>query len=464
MSESSANIQYQPTPGLSYEPREPVYWDPAGLRAETRRTFEICHGCRLCFKYCDVFPALFALLDQTHGGDVRRITEGETAEVLGACFQCKLCEVQCPYTRREGHPFQLDFPALVHRHAAQRARRRGLRLRDCVLGAPDAVGRLARLSLGLANVANRWRAVRWGLEKTLGIHRDKLLPPFARRSFEAWARRTGRLAAAPGAEAVLFQTCYVQHNAPELGRDTIDVLERNGVGVRCVAGLQCCGMPAWEHGDLGAVRRQAAANLRRLDPFVRAGATVLAINPTCAMMMRREHPALVDPADRPAAERLAAAIRDPAEFLWSIRNEPRFNTAFRSTPGGTIAYHAPCHLRAQAIGFRGRDLVRRIPGVRVSLVQECSGHDGTYAMTVEGFAPSARIGRKAFEGLGDVDARLWATECPLAALQFRQHAGRVALHPMSILARAYREDGFPERLPPAPPAPAGAPAPEEAPA
>jgi len=37
---------------------------------------------------------------------------------------------------------------------------------------------------------------------------------------------------------------------------------------------------------------------------------------------------------------------------------------------------------------------------------------------------------------------VWATDCPLAALQFAQHAGRRPLHPLSILARAYREDGF----------------------
>ena len=45
---------------------------------------------------------------------------------------------------------------------------------------------------------------------------------------------------------------------------------------------------------------------------------------------------------------------------------------------------------------------------------------------------------------GDVsaDARVWATDCPLAALQFRQHAGVAPMHPMSILARAYRADGF----------------------
>jgi len=39
------------------------------------------------------------------------------------------------------------------------------------------------------------------------------------------------------------------------------------------------------------------------------------------------------------------------------------------------------------------------------------------------------------------------TDCPLAAVQFQQHAGKKGVHPMSILARAYREDGFPTRVP-----------------
>ena len=42
----------------------------------------------------------------------------------------------------------------------------------------------------------------------------------------------------------------------------------------------------------------------------------------------------------------------------------------------------------------------------------------------------------------EAGAEVWATDCPLAALQFQQHAGKKPLHPMSILARAYRADGF----------------------
>ena len=446
MHDDQRPIAYKPTDGLSYEPAEARYWDPEALQKEIVRTFEICHGCRLCFKYCDAFPALFSLLDETHEGDVRRITPGETQAIMNACFQCKLCEVQCPYTRREKHEFQLDFPALVHRFRAQGARRRRPGLRDRLLRDPDMAGRLARASLGIANIANRVKANRWIMEKTAGIHRHKLLPDFARSTFESWARRTGRVARDTAVEAVLFQTCFVQHNDPRIGRDTIDVLERNGVNVKCAERLRCCGMPAWEHGDLESVRRQAAANLKILLPFVERGAKVLVINPTCSMMMRREHPALVSPEERPAAEKVAAAVMDPGEYLWSIRNEPRFNTDFRSTPGGPVAYHAPCHLRAQGIGFKGRDLLRKIPGVQPVTVMECCGHNGTYAMTVEGFEPSARVGRKAFEGMREANAGTWASDCPLAAIQFQQHAGVKPMHPMTILARAYREDGFPSRV------------------
>lgn len=446
--ESGQRISYLPTKGLSYDPTEAVYWDRAALDGEVRRAFEICHGCRMCFKYCGSFPTLFSMLDGPADGDVRRLGEEDVQRVMDACFQCKLCEVQCPYTPRDGHQFQLDFPKLVHRYDAVRRREGGgtlrHRLREQVLGDPDASGKLARASLGMANVANHAKPLRVLMEGTLGIHRDKLLPDFAREPFDAWAEAEGLVKPEPGGEAVLFQTCFVQHNEPQIGKDALEVMRACGVDVRVVKDLVCCGMPAWEHGDLETLRKKAHRNLDLLMPSVERGAKVLVVNPTCSMMMRREWPHLLEGADRARAEKLAAAVMDPSEFLWGIRNEPRFVKAFKSVPpGGAIAYHAPCHLRAQGIGFKGRDLLRRIPGVRIEAsVLECCGHDGTYAMTVEGFEPSQRVGRKAFEAMQAPGAKVWSTDCPLAALQFQQHAGTKPLHPLSILARATREHGF----------------------
>jgi glycerol-3-phosphate dehydrogenase subunit C len=448
MSETNTRISYLPTSGLSYDPSKPVYWEPEALQKEVTRVFEICHGCRLCFKYCDVFPNLFSLLDNKYEGDVTRITSTETRSIMNACFQCKLCEVQCPYTPRDNHQFQLDFPKLVHRYGAQRVRKEGNSLRDRLLGNPDGAGLLARLSLGIANVLNRVPLQRWLMEKFLGIHRSKKLPDFAASTFEKWASREGLIAGKKDCEVVLFQTCYVQNNEPGIGRDTVAVMRKNGVNLQCVRGLECCGMPRWESGDIENLRAQARSNIDKLMPYVEHGAKVVAINPTCSMMMRREYPELVAPEGKERARRLAAAVMDPSEYLWSIRNEPRFSTDFKSTPGDTVGYHAPCHLRAQAIGFKGRDLLRKIPGVVPKTVSECCGHDGTYAMKVEGFEPSQRAGARAFAGMKGTESKVWSTDCPLAAIQFEQHAGVKPMHPMTILARAYREDGFPQRVTP----------------
>jgi len=77
------------------------------------------------------------------------------------------------------------------------------------------------------------------------------------------------------------------------------------------------------------------------------------------------------------------------------------------------------------VGFKGRDLIKKIPGVeKVATVMECCGHNGTYAMRVSGFEASARIGKKAFDAMKEADALVWASECPLAAIQFEQHRAR----------------------------------------
>ncbi|MBT5793954.1 MAG: hypothetical protein HOI10_03690, partial [Deltaproteobacteria bacterium] len=261
MEETQTRISYLPTDSLTYDPSDSKYWDKNELDKEIERTFEICHGCRMCFKYCDSFPTLFNFIDKQYDGDVKKIKPKETQQVMDACFQCKLCEVQCPYTIRDGHEFKLDFPKLVHRHKAIHSKNKPKSLRDNVLANPDKAAMMARASFGLANTMNRVGAHRWFMEKLLGIHRNKLLPDFSFTTFEKWAIKKGLMRKINKAETVLFQTCYVQNNEPQIGKDTIEVLEKNKVDCACVKGLKCCGMPAWEQGDLETLRANARHNL-----------------------------------------------------------------------------------------------------------------------------------------------------------------------------------------------------------
>ncbi|HJW08102.1 MAG TPA: hypothetical protein VJ483_00610, partial [Holophagaceae bacterium] len=56
-------ISYVAGKGTVYDPSDARYWDEALLKEEVERAFEICHGCRMCFKYCDSFPNLFKAID-----------------------------------------------------------------------------------------------------------------------------------------------------------------------------------------------------------------------------------------------------------------------------------------------------------------------------------------------------------------------------------------------------------------
>ncbi|MBD3334411.1 MAG: anaerobic glycerol-3-phosphate dehydrogenase subunit C [Candidatus Eisenbacteria bacterium] len=442
------NIKYEPTDGLTYNPNENKYWDENALQKEIIRTFDLCHSCRMCFKFCQSFPTLFRAVDELDG-DVRQLSPRTTQQVVDECFQCKLCYTNCPYTAAEGHPYVIDFPRLMLRANAIRRRKEGVPFRERMLGDPDRIGKIGSRTASLANWANSFRPHRILMEKFMGVHRDKLLPRFAGRTFRQWflGNNEGREETATGKHpVVLFPTCFVNYNNPAVGEAALAVLAHNDCRVAC-PDLNCCGMPALDGGDLDFARKQAAANVRRLRPYAEKGYRIAVVNPTCSLMMRSEYPELLsDYKDREVADashKVVAATRDISEFLNDLRKEGDFKEDFKSTPGAEVAYHTPCHLRMQSIGFRGRDLMRRIPGVKPKLVMECCGHDGTWAMKREYFELSQKNGQKAFDGMQDTAAEVWSTDCPLAALQFEQACGRKAHHPVEVLAKAYREGGFP---------------------
>jgi Fe-S oxidoreductase len=433
---------------LSYNATEEKYWDQAGVDMEIDRVFDICNGCRLCFNLCPSFPALFDAADRVDG-EVREMTAAEKGDVVDLCYNCKMCEVKCPYTTRDGHEFQLDFARLIMRQKAVKAKREGVSLRDRMLGNPDLLGSVGSLTPALANWSCRNDLQRAVMEKLLGIHRDKKLPDFADETFEKWLARNPLPAAPaePAAKVVLFPTCFINYYNPGPGKAAVDVLTRNGVEVACTK-QNCCGMPAIDGGDVEFAQKQARSNIASMLPYVRAGYKIAALNPTCSMTMKKEY---LDILHGDEVKEFAAAVVDPHEVLWALKQEGKFNREFLSTPN-SVAYHVPCHLKSQQIGLRSRDLMRTIPGIAVTTVDACTAHDGTWAMKKEYFELSMKWGKKAFDGMREANAEIMATDCPLSAIQIEQATGIRPIHPIEVLARAYAEDGFPSAVPPPTPA------------
>src|ERR1700689_1639790 len=157
----------------------PAFYDAHALEQELERVFDICHGCRRCFSLCNAFPTLFDAVDATPEGEVAAGDKKVFWEVVDHCYLCDMCFMtKCPYV--PPHPWNVDFPHLMLRAKAVGARTRGLGLRERVLSATDAVGRIAGIPVvcEIVNAANRNATMRKVLDKTLGVDARAPLPQF----------------------------------------------------------------------------------------------------------------------------------------------------------------------------------------------------------------------------------------------------------------------------------------------
>jgi Fe-S oxidoreductase len=405
--------------------------DRASLDAELTRIADICHGCRRCFSLCPSFDVLFKGLDVDEvDGDVEKLPAKVLNDFVDLCYECRLCVPHCPYV--PPHRWGVHIPHLVLDARRVRVKENGLPLRDRVLSNPDRIGRLSRPAAPLANWVSTLPVVRAVMEKTLGIAKKKSLPRYESETFTRWfASRPKTDVADPKARVVLFPTCSVEWNRPGIGIAAVQVLERNGVDV-VVEYPGCCGMPSFDVGDVDAVEASRARTVAALLPWVEKGRTVVVSGPSCSLMLKKEYAWAAKDAE---TAKVAAATRDLGEFLVELKGKGALDTAFTNAPR-SVAYHLPCHLKVQNIGYRSRDLLA-LTGARVSMVERCSGHDGTWAMRKEFFEESMRVGGKLFAALTEVNADVLASDCPLAALQIEQGTAKRVLHPIEVLRDAY---------------------------
>src|SRR5882762_3419786 len=429
--------------------QDEAFYDEAKLDAELRRVFEICHGCRRCFNLCDSFPRLLDLIDSNPTEDVEGVKSEDFPKVTEACTLCDMCFMtKCPYV--PPHAWQVDFPHLLLRHRAVQAKKHGIGFVESQLADTDRAGRLGTFAARLINGATdeRNQPVRRSLEKVTGLHHGARLPRQAGETFELRAEREGAALnqAAPAfgkRKAVLYATCFVNFHSTDIGAATRAVLAKNGVATEVVHPA-CCGMPKLELGDLEAVAAAARTVSEALLPWVDQGYDVVALTPSCALMLKFEWP-LICPKDS-AIERLAQATFDLSEYVVDIAKPYGLADGLEPIEGG-VSVHLACHARAQNMGAKAAEMLRLVPKTRVAVIERCSGHGGIWGARTENFEMAVKVGKPAAQATLKNDTRFVVSECPLAAEHLMQvmemTAGEKkpepfrALHPIELLARAY---------------------------
>ncbi len=443
----------------AYDPTHPKYLDEPDLRVELERVFDLCHGCRLCFNLCPSFPTLFDFID-ARDGDVAGMTPVEQDQVVDECYQCKLCYLKCPYV--PPHEWELDFPRLMMRaHAVRHADGVGVkeRLTDQFLGRTDLLGKVSSAAAPVVNAltGRTGSFPRKMMEKTTGIASERLLPPYSRQRFSTWFKRRRSEATAKGPRSQVaadsqgsvsvFPTCFVEYMEPAIGQDLVKVYERNRVECSMPEGTQCCGAPWLHSGNIKEFTKAAERNVSVLADEVRAGREVIVSQPTCAYVVRKDYPIYLAASSLAAeAELVAAHTADPAEYLIRLHKggDTALDAEFSGRESGAVpdqvTYHVACHLQAQQIGLKSRDLLK-VAGIKATLVQRCSGIDGTWGYRAENYELARKVAGPLKRGVVEAGNDVVCGDCHLANGSIEQETGTRPVHPMQLMARAY---GIPE--------------------
>ena len=428
--------------------RDEGWTDMAAIEKELERVFDICHGCRRCFNLCDSFPRLFDMVDESDSGELDSVPKERYAEVEEACTLCDLCFMtKCPYV--PPHEFDLDFPHLMLRYRAARAKEGHTNFTQGQLAQMDRNGRLAGAIAPIANWGSSKKNTlsRSVLESTAGIDAKAELPKFHGRTFVSASRKEDLSpnphAPAFGRKVAIYATCFVNYNNPGIGMAARRVLAHNGVDTR-VDYPGCCGMPYLEQAKMEKVAAQAEKVADFFSPLIDDGYKIITLTASCGLMLKFEWPLILP--ENPKVKKLSEAVMDIDQYMVDIAKTEGLADGLKPVPGG-VSVHLAYHARAQNVGPKAVEMLKFIPEADIDIIERCSGHGGTFGIMKDTHEIALKVGTNTFRAALRGSKKHIVSDCPLAGKHIIQGMNNMAdngqqvpdeaQHPIEIMALSY---------------------------
>ncbi|NDD27555.1 MAG: FAD-binding oxidoreductase [Proteobacteria bacterium] len=468
------------TESLRYRGDYPAYLPETVLDFDSRgglaHVVEQCNGSGVCRKVgegtmCPSFMATADECDSPRGraNALRGVISGrlppdflesdEMRDLMDLCVGCKACRSECPS--------RVDVAALKFEVAARRHERHGAPLRARLFAQASTLGLLGTLAPGLSNALTREPAVRWLLERVVGIDRRRPLPRFAAKRFTREVREVcpetlltadavpvdvveTRGASAAGAtteprvrrKAVLFPDTFVEYHAPEVGLAALRVMQATGIDVR-VSGPACCGRPMISQGLARQAWEQARIVSETVNLLDRHGFDVVMCEPSCVTAIRDDYSLLL-PGD--TLGDLPDKVLLLEEWLLRLHQAGGLPPDMFAPMPARVLVHGHCQQKALNAFEATLSALRLVPGLEIATVDSgCCGLAGAFGYETEHYELSMAMGQRALlpavrAFVDDRDPRpryvvATGTSC---RQQIAHGAGVRALHPAQILARALR--------------------------
>jgi Fe-S oxidoreductase len=403
---------------------------------------ELCNGSALCRRNSGgtMCPSYMATRDEEHSTRGRanalrtvlsgrinneRIDSDRLYQTMELCLQCKGCKAECPTN--------VDVAKLKSEFLNQYYEARGTPLGVRAMGHVWRTNRIGSALAPFSNLLGRTLPAAWLLEKLGHVDRRRPLPRFHRQHFRKWFRRHVPSEQGTRGEIVLLDDCLTNYCEPGVNRAAVQVLEAVGYRVR-LAPWRCCGRALISKGMLDEAQRMARENVGQLDLDARQGIPIVGCEPSCVSAVTDDYRDLVPGV---ATDRVAASTSLIEAHL------VKSDVPLAVDPGPReIVLHGHCHQKALVGTADTVQMLSQIPEARVmALDSGCCGMAGSFGY--EQYDLSMQIAELVLLPA----VRTASPEAAIAAggfscrHQIEHGTGRVARHPIEVLAQQWRPSG-----------------------
>lgn len=418
-----------------------------------------CMHCGMCLPTCPTYDATKHERNSPRGrislmravADGQLEVEREFADEMSYCLGCLACQTACPAGVNYAQLFETARSHIERsgvNHTAGRSFLRWLTLTELFMSPRGlrAAGRALRFyqRSGLQGLIRRLGLTALLPESLRQI--EPQAPAIAPRFSHELIRPREEPAGGQARYTVALLTGCVQDLVfSSVNRDTADVLLANGCAVVTPPVQPCCGSLHAHNGELD-LARDLARRLIDLLPPDRFDA-IISNAGGCGSHLRHYGTLLEDDEFyRDRAHLWDTKLRDVQEWLVEIGARAPLAAPFDEPVA--LTYHESCHLaHGQKVTRQPRQLLRLLPGTTMVELPEstwCCGAAGVYTITQPDQAHALMV-RKAGHIIS-TRAAVVATANPGCHLQLvrgleEMGASRVdVLHPVTLLARAYRRE------------------------
>jgi Fe-S oxidoreductase len=307
------------------------------------------------------------------------LSSDEMMDTLKLCVSCKACRHECPTG--------VDMAKMKIEVLAARAAKRGLSLRDRLVGYLPHYAALASRFAPLANWRNNSPLLRKLFEKFAGISAQRALPKWRRDVFKAGVETMGP---PDGREVVLFTDTFNRAYERENLEAALRVLLAGGYRVHIPEPADhgrplCCGRTFLSAGLVDRARSELDRLVATYAPFAQRGVPIVGLEPSCLLTLRDE---LLSLRSDETAKTISAQALLLEEFLVREATAGRLRLPLGPIAGKALV-HGHCHQKSFGAFRSVEQALRLIPDLNVETIESsCCGMAGAFGYGTETYQAS----------------------------------------------------------------------------